>query len=340
MRPCVALLHSFDEATGANADPEISLIPKLDAREVAAVFTARFEDFLRLNIEHDDDKHKHRGQGVDKDKHADPGQWYRGSWSLWHHSNWRSRFFNFFLFLGFPFSCTVHFPNPNLEVTQGGVYPCISSASASRRPGPSGIPFPFLIPLLLLPLPPPVGIRLEGNGQLWIMLPFLRIHYTTHGLRHGKGWAAVRRDPPGRLAFAPVSQKEDRRMSMATEKGICRALAGGGCRTDHAWGDRWILEFRIWDLGPWNRSGEGEAEQQEQEQAQERNQLTHCISAPFLCPGQRASGQASGWGSKSVTTTGGGGARSAGTEWASAAISRVRNDRANHRGRSASGVWA
>ncbi|KAJ5396598.1 hypothetical protein N7509_004711 [Penicillium cosmopolitanum] len=93
VRPCVALLHSFDEATGANADPEISLIPKLDAREVAAVFTARFEDFLRLNIEHDDDKHKHRGQGVDKDKHADPGQWYRGSWSLWHHSNWRMHHF-------------------------------------------------------------------------------------------------------------------------------------------------------------------------------------------------------------------------------------------------------
>ncbi|KAJ5965408.1 hypothetical protein N7481_012122 [Penicillium waksmanii] len=90
VRPCVALLHSFDEATGANADPEISLIPKLDAREVAAVFTARFADFLRLRVEsYDDGKDRGQGHGVDKDKDADPGQWYRGSWSLWHHSNWR-----------------------------------------------------------------------------------------------------------------------------------------------------------------------------------------------------------------------------------------------------------
>ncbi|OOQ81713.1 NUDIX domain protein [Penicillium brasilianum] len=41
VRPCVALLHSFDPATGANADPETELIPRLDACEVAAVFTAR-----------------------------------------------------------------------------------------------------------------------------------------------------------------------------------------------------------------------------------------------------------------------------------------------------------
>ncbi|OQE29808.1 hypothetical protein PENSTE_c002G05906 [Penicillium steckii] len=78
VRPCVALLHSFDEKTGANADPEISLIPKLDAREVAAVFTASFSNFLRLR----DD------QGI-TDQGGDPGQWYRGSWSLWHHSHWR-----------------------------------------------------------------------------------------------------------------------------------------------------------------------------------------------------------------------------------------------------------
>lgn len=75
MRPCVALLHSFDPVTGANADPETELIPRLDAREVAAVFTARFEDFLRLR--------NSEGRGE--------GDWYRGSWSLWHNSNWRSK---------------------------------------------------------------------------------------------------------------------------------------------------------------------------------------------------------------------------------------------------------
>ena len=125
VRPCVALLHSFDPATGINADPETELIPRLDAREVAAVFTARFDDFLRLQ--------NSEGRGE--------GDWYKGSWSLWHNSNWRSKcilgcsplveiqvFFVFFgeirkgqreersLSLGtcliFPFACPGHIPLP------------------------------------------------------------------------------------------------------------------------------------------------------------------------------------------------------------------------------------
>lgn len=83
VRPCVALLHSFDPATGANADPETELIPRLDAREVAAVFTARFDDFLKLV----------NGEGRGE------GDWYRGSWSLWHNSNWRSKLIPFFFVL-------------------------------------------------------------------------------------------------------------------------------------------------------------------------------------------------------------------------------------------------
>lgn len=79
VRPCVALLHSYDAQTGENADPEVSLIPKLDAREVAAVFTAPFYDFLKLTSS------ENGGEG------EDPGEWYRGSWSLWHNSNWRSK---------------------------------------------------------------------------------------------------------------------------------------------------------------------------------------------------------------------------------------------------------
>ena len=84
VRPCVALLHSFDPVTGTNADPETELIPRLDAREVAAVFTARFDDFLRLR--------NSEGRGE--------GDWYRGSWSLWHNSNWRSKsIFHFFFII-------------------------------------------------------------------------------------------------------------------------------------------------------------------------------------------------------------------------------------------------
>ncbi|PYH47948.1 NUDIX hydrolase [Aspergillus saccharolyticus JOP 1030-1] len=70
VRPCVALLHSYDDATHENADPEVSLIPRLDAKEVAAVFTAPFQDFLRVKAD------------------ADP-EWYRGSWTEWHESRWR-----------------------------------------------------------------------------------------------------------------------------------------------------------------------------------------------------------------------------------------------------------
>lgn len=83
VRPCVALLHSYDETTGRNADPEVSLIPRLDAREVAAVFTAPFHNFLMLRDEF---------RGVDGSQ-APPGKpedWYKGAWVYWHESDWRS----------------------------------------------------------------------------------------------------------------------------------------------------------------------------------------------------------------------------------------------------------
>ncbi|CAG8936123.1 unnamed protein product [Penicillium salamii] len=69
VRPCVALLHGYDPRTGLSADPEVSLIPTLDAREVAAVFTAPLLGFLKSRLGQD--------------------EWYRGSWSLWHNENWK-----------------------------------------------------------------------------------------------------------------------------------------------------------------------------------------------------------------------------------------------------------
>ncbi|CAI7574952.1 unnamed protein product [Penicillium glandicola] len=66
VRPCVALLHGYDPLSELNADPEVSLIPILDTREVEAVFTAPFRDFL-----------------------IEQGEWYRGSWGTWHNSQWR-----------------------------------------------------------------------------------------------------------------------------------------------------------------------------------------------------------------------------------------------------------
>lgn len=77
VRPCVALLHSHDKATGMSADPEESLIPRLDAKEVAAVFTAPFHNFLWMR---DDPAAGGR-----------PEDWYQGAWTEWHQHNWRSK---------------------------------------------------------------------------------------------------------------------------------------------------------------------------------------------------------------------------------------------------------
>lgn len=76
VRPCVALLHTFDEANGRDADPETELIPRLDAREVAAVFTAPFRDFLFQ-----------LGTGSEGDQ-----EWYHGVWTEWWGTQWRSEY--------------------------------------------------------------------------------------------------------------------------------------------------------------------------------------------------------------------------------------------------------
>ncbi|KAL4923815.1 NUDIX hydrolase [Aspergillus undulatus] len=78
VRPVVALLHSHDEATGRDADPETELIPRLDAREVAAVFTAPFADFLRVR----------------PGESGGDGEWYRGVWTEWWGTQWRMHQFH------------------------------------------------------------------------------------------------------------------------------------------------------------------------------------------------------------------------------------------------------
>jgi 8-oxo-dGTP pyrophosphatase MutT (NUDIX family) len=77
--PCVAFLHADrkDPGTGTPLVEE-SIIPRLDAREVAAVFSAPFYNFLKL-----------------KDLPPPPGQelpdgyWYDGSWLTWKEQPWR-----------------------------------------------------------------------------------------------------------------------------------------------------------------------------------------------------------------------------------------------------------
>lgn len=78
VRPCVAYLRA-PEPTPQNRHPDVArdILPKLDAREVAAVFTAPFQNFL---YEKDMDAETRRKV---------PGEWYKGSWQSWHESAWR-----------------------------------------------------------------------------------------------------------------------------------------------------------------------------------------------------------------------------------------------------------
>lgn len=78
VRPCVAFLHSHDERTGQDANTAETLIPRLDAKEVAAVFSAPFHNFLSS----EDDTTQPNLPGK-------PGDWYKGTWTNVHQSRWR-----------------------------------------------------------------------------------------------------------------------------------------------------------------------------------------------------------------------------------------------------------
>ena len=80
VRPCVALLHTAGAAAAPSADE--ALIPRLDAKEVAAVFSAPLHNFL---LAHDEPPPGAAG--------LPPGPWYEGSWTRWHESSWRMHFF-------------------------------------------------------------------------------------------------------------------------------------------------------------------------------------------------------------------------------------------------------
>ncbi|EDU50670.1 NUDIX domain containing protein [Pyrenophora tritici-repentis] len=93
VRPCVAFLGpnkssiSSSSADASNNSIEEKLMPRLDPKEVAAVFTAPFHNFLRKEWE---------GEGpppVQKD--GRPEKWYRGSWVDWHETRWRMH--NFYM---------------------------------------------------------------------------------------------------------------------------------------------------------------------------------------------------------------------------------------------------
>jgi hypothetical protein len=96
VRPCVAFLHpstdsSSEKDTTSSIDVERTLIPRLDPKEVAAVFTAPFPQFLLKEW-------KHHSPGPTAP--SGPHSWYRGSWTDWHASRWRMH--NFYVPRGDP----------------------------------------------------------------------------------------------------------------------------------------------------------------------------------------------------------------------------------------------
>lgn len=77
--PCVAFLHSDDHSGGRPATVEDNLIPRLDAKEVAAVFSAPFHNFLRAEDEVPEEV-------VIPGKRSD---WYDGVWMTHHGTRWK-----------------------------------------------------------------------------------------------------------------------------------------------------------------------------------------------------------------------------------------------------------
>ncbi|CAK7219982.1 8-oxo-dGTP diphosphatase [Sporothrix curviconia] len=118
VRPCVALLHAGegdadaadkqnggaaagDDGHGNDVTPDEALIPKLDAKEVAAVFSAPFHNFLLPvdEVSKDDSmplalsQIKPKTSKTQRRPRLPPGPWYEGSWIHWHEEPWRMHFF-------------------------------------------------------------------------------------------------------------------------------------------------------------------------------------------------------------------------------------------------------
>ncbi|KAF2088375.1 NUDIX-domain-containing protein [Saccharata proteae CBS 121410] len=122
VRPCVAFLHSTPDTTesatttggitdmatssatsgtttttaSGTTPPSVedTLIPRLSAQEVAAVFTAPFHSFLKAADEEAQSAEPEAGI----EAAGFPAKWYQGQWTDWHESRWRMH--NFYVWVG------------------------------------------------------------------------------------------------------------------------------------------------------------------------------------------------------------------------------------------------
>lgn len=95
VRPCIAFLSASaapKDTTQNIPTVEETLIPRLDPKEVAAVFTAPFHNFLKSTDEHVAASAE-SFPGIEAA--GFPAEWYRGEWTEWHESKWRMH--NFFV---------------------------------------------------------------------------------------------------------------------------------------------------------------------------------------------------------------------------------------------------
>lgn len=140
VRPCVAFLSASPTPAAASTQTgypassapsvEGTLIPRLDAKEVAAVFTAPFHNFLRAS----DEQLRHRSASAARVPGVEaagfPADWYRGAWTDWHESRWRMH--NFYVPVA---SQTVTRPRPKRSQNQPP-QPKITHPSPPEEPDP------------------------------------------------------------------------------------------------------------------------------------------------------------------------------------------------------------
>ncbi|KAH6660092.1 NUDIX hydrolase domain-like protein [Truncatella angustata] len=77
VRPCVAFLHADDAPSKPPTMVDESMIPRLDAKEVAAVFSGPLHNFLKATDQ------QVQGETLPN------GDWYDGRWTEWHGKSWR-----------------------------------------------------------------------------------------------------------------------------------------------------------------------------------------------------------------------------------------------------------
>ena len=130
VRPCVAFLKT-PSPSPRNENPDVArdILPKLDAKEVAAVFTAPFYNLLRE-------------KDVDIETRGTvPGEWYKGSWHSWHETAWRMHQFFVPVTPSTVFLATTK-PPPRRAAEQPvrSTGASLSASAQAKQPPPPGSP--------------------------------------------------------------------------------------------------------------------------------------------------------------------------------------------------------